>query len=75
MQASRQQSSTTDEADSYEIEKLLDKREVRRGRGVSTEYLVRWAGYGPEHDAWYNVKDLEDSKDLVDDYERALLAS
>ena len=42
----------------YEIERLLRKRRVRRGRGHSTEFLVRWVGYGPEHDAWYNVKDL-----------------
>lgn len=41
-----------DGEDEYEIEKLLQKRRIRRGRGWSTQYLVRWLTYGPEDDTW-----------------------
>ena len=40
----------------YEIEALLDKREVRkrvRGIGTITEYLVEWKHWGPAHNVWY----------------------
>ena len=54
----------------FVIERLLRRRKIRRGRGFSTEYLVRWAGYRPEDDAWYNIKDLGNAKELVEDFER-----
>ena len=54
----------------YEIERLLRKRTIRRGRRYSTEYLVRWVGWGPEHDSWFNVKDLGNARDLVEEFDR-----
>jgi hypothetical protein len=30
------------------VEKIMDER--TRGRGK--QYLVRWVGFGPEHDEW-----------------------
>jgi hypothetical protein len=36
----------------YEVERILDHRFVKRGRGMSRQYLVRWAGYKQEHDTW-----------------------
>lgn len=59
----------TDTFKSFQIERLLNKRTVRWGRGVSTKYLVRWLGYGPEWDRWYNMKDLDNAKDLIQEYE------
>ena len=53
----------------YDVERLLNKRVVRKGRGLATEYLLRWKGYGPEFDRWYNLKDLQDALELVEDYE------
>ena len=38
----------TDGEEEWPVERILDKR--RRGRGW--QYLVRWSGYGPEHDEW-----------------------
>ena len=55
----------------YEIEKLLRRRRVRKGHGYSTEYLVRWLGWGPEADTWYNVKDLGNARDLVRAFKEA----
>src|SRR6476469_2772975 len=34
----------------FNVETILKTRK----RGKVTEYLVRWVGYGPEHDSWVN---------------------
>ena len=36
----------------FELEALLK----HRSRGNSRQYLVRWLGYGPEHDDWNSMK-------------------
>ncbi|KAJ3537343.1 hypothetical protein NM688_g6704 [Phlebia brevispora] len=38
------------------VERILDRR--RRGR--RWQYLVRWRGYGPEHDQWLPRAEVED---------------
>ena len=55
------------EEDRFYVECLLDKRQRRRGRGFSVEYLVRWRGYGPEDDMWVNAKQIDD--DVIEAYE------
>ena len=57
------------EGEEWEIERLLNKRVVKKGRGKATEYLIRWKGWGPEWDTWTNAKHMK-AKELVDDYER-----
>ena len=52
--------------DYYVIEKLLSRR-TSQGQ---TQYLVRWLGYGPEHDVWYDITNLDSAKDLVNRYNR-----
>ena len=61
----------TAEGKSYIVERLLNKRIRRTGRGHGeiVEYLVKWQGYGPEFDTWYNVKNLDNCMDLVQEYE------
>jgi hypothetical protein len=54
---------------SWEIERLLNKRTIWKGRGTSVQYLVRWTGYGPEFDQWYPLSQLENAKDLIAEYE------
>ena len=61
------------EGEEWEIERLLNKRVVKKGRGKATEYLIRWKGWGPEWDAWTNAKYMN-AKELVDDYERNALS-
>lgn len=61
-----------DGEDQYEIEKLLQKRRIRRGRGWSTQYLVRWLTYGPEDDTWETEQELRrHANDVVEAYEAA----
>lgn len=57
---------------SFEVERLPNKQTIRRERGLSVEYLVCLLGYGPDWDRWYNVKDLHNAKDLLNDYENEL---
>ena len=61
----------TDKHKSFEIDRLLNKRTVRKGKARAVEYLICWTGYGPEWDRWYNVKDLDNASDLVCDYKKA----
>ena len=67
--------SDTDKVKSFEVEKLLNKRQVRKEKGQAVEYLVRWKGYGPEWDRWYNVKELDNAAALVNDYEASLAST
>lgn len=60
---------------SFEIEKFLNKRLVKQGKGQNIKYLVWWKGYDPKWDQWYNIKEFDDIADLVDNYEASLLAS
>ena len=60
------------ETDAYEVERVLDKRVIRKGRGFSTQYRIRWKGWGPEHDRWYRVQDLGDCNELIEDYEQRI---
>jgi hypothetical protein len=35
-----------------------------RKRGHGRQYLVRWLGYGPEHDEWLPARELEECEAL-----------
>jgi len=50
----------------FEIEKILNKRTVRR----KEKFLVRWKGYTAEEDTWKNRKNLRNAKELVKEFER-----
>lgn len=62
----------TDALRSYEMDRLLNKRTIKKGRGHAVEYLVCWTGYGLEWDRWYNVKDVDNAADLVRAYKEGL---
>jgi hypothetical protein len=51
----------------FVVDRLLDKRTRRYGRGQRVEYLVRWLGYGPEDDTWEPVAHID--SDLIADFE------
>ena len=51
---------TDDSDEEYFVEHILDAQ--RRGR--SYQYLVRWQGYGQEHDKWLPGSELQDCEAL-----------
>ena len=62
----------TDNWKSYYVERLLNKRVIKRGGRTVTQYLVRWEGYGPQHDDWRSVAELPNATALIEDYEASL---
>jgi len=53
----------------WEIERLIQKRRIRRGRGWSTQFLVRWKNCGPEEDWWMSERELlRNASALVNEY-------
>lgn len=53
---------TPDGLEEFLVQEIIDSR--RRGRGW--QYLVRWAGYGPEHDLWLPRSQLNKCQALDD---------
>ena len=54
-----------DGEEEYEVERILGDR-VRRRR---QEYLVRWKGYGPEHDSWEPSDNLGHAQEILTAYQ------
>jgi len=50
----------------FEVEKILNKRTVRG----KEKFLVRWKGYTAEEDTWESRENLENTKELVKEFER-----
>ena len=58
----------------YKIEKLLYKRikhSEYKDCEIITEYLIWWKDYSSEHNMWYNIKDLSNSRELTKAYNDA----
>ena len=54
-----------DEAE-WEVDRILEHRLVKRGRKNKVEYLIKFFGYGPEHNMWQD--DLSNCKELLSEY-------
>ena len=53
----------------YTVENILDKR-VRRVRNKQrTEYLVKWAGYGHEHNSWEPERNMTNCAEILQTFE------
>ena len=50
----------------FEVKKILNKRTVRG----KEKFLVRWKGYTAGEDTWENRENLENTKELVEEFER-----
>ena len=50
----------------FEVEKIINKRTVRG----KEKFLVRWKGYMAEEDTWKNRENLENAKELVEEFKR-----
>jgi len=50
----------------FEVEKILNKRTIRG----KEKFLVRWKDYTVEENTWENRENLENAKELVEEFER-----
>jgi len=50
----------------FEVEKILNKRMIRG----KEKFLVRWKGYTVEENTWENRENLENAKELVEEFKR-----
>ena len=50
---------------SYEIEKLVGKRTRKYNKTEIVQYLIKWFGYGPEHNQWKTFSAFNDYLKLV----------
>jgi hypothetical protein len=57
--------------EAYEVEKIIGKRLVKRGREryPKPEYLVKWKGYSTHEATWKREKELLFAKKLIQEYE------
>ena len=54
----------------YEVERILTHKDLRNG---TRQYLVRWVGYGPERDTYFNESKLTHCRETVQKYLDSLL--
>ncbi|SOV07075.1 uncharacterized protein UDID_18713 [Ustilago sp. UG-2017a] len=54
----------------YEVEQILDSKVDHRYRDPRF-YLVRWVGYGPDHNSWEPASNLTHASDLLADFHTA----
>jgi hypothetical protein len=52
----------------YEVETILDHREIKKGRKKTRQYLIRWLGYGAEYDTWEPEENVSNCQELVQNY-------
>ena len=52
----------------YEIEKIYAHRDVKVGKSFRRDYLVRWKGYGVEHDEYIPEANLGNARDRISEY-------
>ena len=52
----------------WKVGKILNKRKIREVE----RYLVRWKRFIAEHDTWENKEDLENVRELVNEFEGRL---
>ena len=61
-----------EDAVEYEVEAILDKRFRQYRRRKQAEYLIKWRGYGHEHNSWEPVGHLENCAELLQEFELRL---
>ena len=57
----------------YEVDKIYAHRDVKVGKNrTRREYLVRWKGYGVEHDEYVPEANLGNAKGMISEYWKTL---
>jgi transposase InsO family protein len=55
-----------------EINQILAKKYLKRGKRRVPHYLVRWKGFDQNHDEWISLHGLRNAPDLVKEWERKM---
>ena len=58
----------------FEVEQVLLHRDVKSGRRTRREFLIKWLGYGPEHNSWEPITSMN-CDELVAEYWEATHAA
>ncbi len=64
VEAEQEHDSGLEDGDRYETEIILD----HRPHGKTIQYLIKWKGYGHEHNGWKSEWQLRHSADLIRQY-------
>jgi len=57
----------------FEVHMMLDHRDrLVSTKGHKREFLVRWLGYGPEHDTWEPEENLQNCQESLGRYWKSL---
>jgi hypothetical protein len=54
--------------DVFEVERVLLHRDVKRGKRTVREFLLKWKGYGAEHNTWEPERNLINCSELLAQY-------
>ena len=54
----------------WKVEKILNKRKVRE----VVKYMEWWKGFTAEYDFWKNEEDLDNTKEIITEFEEILNA-
>lgn len=60
-----QSESDLEDGKSYEIERIIQHKEGRNGK---FKYMIKWKGYGHEHNQWKSEWQLRKASGLITDY-------
>ncbi len=52
----------------HEVEDVLQHKELKRGKRTVFQYLIKWKGYGHEHNTWEPEANLKNCPELLTDY-------
>lgn len=53
----------------WEVEKILDSRMKKVGRGSRRELLIKWVGFSDRHNTWEPEKNVENAHDLLSQFD------
>lgn len=47
----------------YKIDKIVDWREKKKGKGVKFEFYIKWDGFNSDENTWEPMENLKESQD------------